>query len=368
MNNEQSVFSFELNESLFFEKGQEVAEIKGVSLDPDISIQSFEDYISIRGVVELKGEYEKLSLPGNHDDSLSLEDYHQAKRYIEEVVDMSEDVSEFNHRFPIEISVPTYRVNNLEDVTVRIAFFDYELPEPGQFNLMSTIEIHGINDGDVEEDRQDQEMPHDTNEEPSQEDVLDETFEFELKKREESEEADEEIIEETLVENAVEEVKRQDVEEQVETHPEEKLQEEPLEHEKDEAESEGPRWKKEHTQTLAEFFNQNASTEPSSSQSISFESGVHEDISVSSEVDESSTLMESSSSGDKTDLRYLTGMFRDEEENYTQMRLCIVQENDTLESIAERYETTSMHIAKQNRLADDAISQGELLYIPYKKK
>jgi len=360
LNNEQSVFSFELNESLFFEKGQEVAEIKGVSLDPDISIQSFEDYISIRGVVELKGEYEKLSLPSNHDDSISLEDYHQAKRYIEEVVDMSGDVSEFNHRFPVEISVPTYRVNNLEDVTVRIAFFDYELPEPGQFNLMSTIEIHGINDGDLEEERQEYDMSHSTDEESNQEEVLDETFEFELKKRKESEEVDEEeiIIEETLVENAVEEVKRQEAEQQVETHPEEEAQEKPLEHKKDEAGSEGPRWKKEHSQTLAEFFNQDASIESSSS----------EDITVSSEVDESSTLMESSSSGDKTDLRYLTGMFRDEEENYTQMRLCIVQENDTLESIAERYETTSMHIAKQNRLADDAISQGELLYIPYKKK
>src|SRR5699024_8280883 len=95
---------------------------------------------------------------------------------------------------PVEISVPTYRVNNLEDVTVRIAFFDYELPEPGQFNLMSTIEIHGINDGDLEEERQEYDMSHSTDEESNQEEVLDETFEFELKKRKESEDVDEEEI------------------------------------------------------------------------------------------------------------------------------------------------------------------------------
>src|SRR5699024_7931786 len=148
LNSEESVFSFELNETLFFEKGQEVAEIRGISLDPNISIQSFNEYISIRGVVELQGEYER-SVSVNDEElhsSSSLFDHDQAYRYIERVVDVDHSISEFSHRFPVEISVPSYRVNNLDDVMVQITSFDYELPDESKLKLMSTIEIHGIND------------------------------------------------------------------------------------------------------------------------------------------------------------------------------------------------------------------------------
>ena len=65
---ENSVFRFELNESLYFEKGQEVAEIMGISLEPEISIQEFSDYVSIRGVVELQGSYQKNEEVSNGDD------------------------------------------------------------------------------------------------------------------------------------------------------------------------------------------------------------------------------------------------------------------------------------------------------------
>lgn len=359
MDNEQSVFSFDLNESLFFEKGQEVAEIRGVSLDPDISIQSFDDYISIRGVVELKGEYEKMALPSDNRDAPSLDDYQQAKRYIEEVVDIDAYVSEFNHRFPIEISVPSYRVNSLEDVTVRIALFDYELPEAGQLNLMSTIEIHGINNNEMKEDVDEEGEENTFNQVDSHEGKLNDTFEFEIKKRKESDVEDEE---ELLIEDREEEVNRQEPD----TNLEEELKDEDSE-EKKEEESDKPRWKKEYSQTLAEFFDQDVSKESSSFSSPSVDSYSHDEASTSFESGSSEISFESNSQ-DGINLRYLTGIFRDEEESYTQMRLCIVQENDTLETIAERYGTTSMHIANQNRLADDTITQGQLLYIPYKKK
>lgn len=67
------------------------------------------------------------------------------------------------------------------------------------------------------------------------------------------------------------------------------------------------------------------------------------------------------------DVSFLSDMIRNNEETYTQMRLCIVQKDDTIESIAERYKTTSLHIIKRNQLEDDAVSEGQLLYVPLKK-
>jgi len=150
LSSDQSVFSFDLNETLYFGKGQEVAEIKGISLDPDISIQSFHDYISIRGVIKLNGEYEKdAQVPEEAEESLlDFEDF-QAKRYVEKVVDLQDNEAEFTHRFPVEISVPAYRVNHLDDVTVSIEAFDYEFPDQSQLRLFSTIQIHGINSEEV---------------------------------------------------------------------------------------------------------------------------------------------------------------------------------------------------------------------------
>src|SRR5699024_1341609 len=50
----------------------------------------------------------------------------------------------FVHRFPVEISIPSYRVHELEDVTVQVASFDYEIPNHHQMKLMATIEIDGL--------------------------------------------------------------------------------------------------------------------------------------------------------------------------------------------------------------------------------
>ncbi|MFZ7945582.1 hypothetical protein [Neobacillus sp. 19] len=53
----QSCLRFSLEESLWFRKGQEVEELISISLDPDITIQENDQYVTIRGSLELTGEY-----------------------------------------------------------------------------------------------------------------------------------------------------------------------------------------------------------------------------------------------------------------------------------------------------------------------
>ena len=55
----QSYLRFSLEESVWFQKGQEVDELISISLDPDITIQESDQYITIKGSLELTGEYNR---------------------------------------------------------------------------------------------------------------------------------------------------------------------------------------------------------------------------------------------------------------------------------------------------------------------
>jgi stage VI sporulation protein D len=333
--NENSVFRFELNESLYFEKGQEVAEIMGISLEPEISIQEFSDYISIRGVVELQGSYQKNQDLSNGEDESYLEGY-DSKRYMERVTDTQFGGAEFMHRFPVEITVPSYRVENLDDVTVVISEFDYELPESDHLYLRSTIEIHGINSQveEVEEVEEEEEVESVEKEEVSLMDRnTEDSFEFEVKQEIESSSYKEDSPERLPTLESLGE------------------------------DTESDRWKfMQKTQTFDEFFQKD--TEPEVV-----------DVIVDDVVDESSSFLgdESRSSDEsyesrteKADVTYLADIFRNDEEEFTKLKLCIVQQKDTLETIAAKYETSSLHIRNQNGLEDDDLIEGQLLYIPVK--
>ncbi|WP_100011962.1 stage VI sporulation protein D [Lentibacillus sediminis] len=336
MSAEQSVFRFELNESLYFEKGQEVGEIRGISLDPEIGIQPFNDYISIRGVIELRGEYQKLPSEEEESPSGEFEDFH-ARRYVESVVDQEAGYAEFAHRFPVEISVPAYRVSDIENVTVNIESFDYEIPAENHLKLYSTIEINGIDNSAAEtpvepEDYGQEEEAFARNEA--------DTFEFDWK--EEQEPAPPELAETPAPPDIP----------AISMEPEEE-------------EAQKDRWKYKQTQSLKEFF------DDSSSSSQEEESSSSDEEEAILETDESSSYEESSESRDEAqaeDVSYLADMFRSsEEDSYSKMRLCIVQSKDTIDTIAERYQVPALQLIKQNQLEEDYdVTEGQLLRIPAK--
>lgn len=53
----ESYLRFSLEESVWFQKGQEVAELYSISLDPNVAIQESDQYVFIRGSLDLSGEY-----------------------------------------------------------------------------------------------------------------------------------------------------------------------------------------------------------------------------------------------------------------------------------------------------------------------
>ncbi len=62
---------------------------------------------------------------------------------------------------------------------------------------------------------------------------------------------------------------------------------------------------------------------------------------------------------------YLTKLFTKEpEEEFTKLRMYFVQEGDTIESIADRYETSVQNLYRVNQTEDIFLNTGQIIYIP----
>ncbi|MFJ7509767.1 stage VI sporulation protein D [Peribacillus simplex] len=143
----ESYLRFTLEESVWFQKGQEVAELYSISLDPNVSIQESDQYVFIRGSLDLSGEYK---------DSQNGEEEEFSQTFLPKAVQKVErhlnGLNEFTHRFPVDITIPNNRIASLDEVDVSIQSFDYALPEHNCLKLQADLLITGIyNDSYVEE-------------------------------------------------------------------------------------------------------------------------------------------------------------------------------------------------------------------------
>jgi len=69
-------------------------------------------------------------------------------------------------------------------------------------------------------------------------------------------------------------------------------------------------------------------------------------------------------SGDEIEWKNLFFGRSDDDQSFRKLRMCIVQREETLETIAGRYQMQPREIALYNRLIDQSISEGQVLYIP----
>lgn len=90
----------------------------------------------------------------------------------------------------------------------------------------------------------------------------------------------------------------------------------------------------------------------------------------SAEVEESNSGSKESSGAKQTNsgtgeaMNNLASFVRNKEERYSTMKLCIIQRDETLESIAARYSLPVSKILEVNNLSSDQVSEGQILYIP----
>ena len=61
---------------------------------------------------------------------------------------------------------------------------------------------------------------------------------------------------------------------------------------------------------------------------------------------------------------YLTKMLTKGEEEFKKLKMCIIQEEETLNTIAQRYNVNESSLIRVNRLNDSNVEEGQILYIP----
>lgn len=139
----QTNIRFSLKETVWFQKGQEVKEVRSLSLNPDITIQQFDDYVQVKGVLTLEGNY--APEVGYQGDYYSLREL-APSRMVENVVTLEDGSCELNHQFPVDISIPLTRITDLENLCVTVETFDYQLAEKGSIQIAADLCISGLHD------------------------------------------------------------------------------------------------------------------------------------------------------------------------------------------------------------------------------
>jgi|SRR5690625_31283 len=378
---ENNFLPLDLKESLFFETGYEIGEMISVSLDPEISIQKFSDYVSIRGVISLEGEYAKLTdLPEDYEEKRNERVEHIYRSVAKIATDTDERVN-FYHHFPIEISVPFERISKLNDVTVSVEAFDYTLRDINEMKVAATLHINGIDQGK-------QQIPEETTEQSSVE--LGETLQFEVIKNEQtkkneklaaqkqSESIKDTIGQEEQLLTRVEQLKaKREMENkevtkkaeklnQIEERPadEKPVQEEPVREKIDQKESVLKQSTEKEDDLQEERTEQPMTNDKKEDvQETKQLDEARDPINITEQID---LTNDESSEEELKDVLYLAEMFNDEvEEDVYQMKLRIVQDDESLIEIADRYEIPAQKIMHINELEDENVVAGQLLLIPF---
>ncbi|UGB29701.1 stage VI sporulation protein D [Metabacillus sp. B2-18] len=383
----QQQLRFSVEESVWFQKGQEVSELLSISLDPDIAIHEHDQYISIRGALQLTGEY-KIEAESSEEETFEYANV----RYVNEVDTREDGVSVLNHRFPVDITIPRNRIQQLDEVYVSIESFDYDLPEHACLKLIADLSISGISNGETAEEeevrpaeepkeeafealfREEQNTAEHNNSEPvSSIEPAPSPFSSFYEERK----LDEEDVDKLSPSFSV--TKEQDVveerEEEVEEVEEVVVETSPAEYDKEIVEPEpaveeevnveqGQTEEEVYDPFVVEVRREEPTPEPKEVQYSFFSKTEEEPTNVDEDLQKKDEV--GREEGETKDAHYLTSLFaRDEEEDFSRVKMCIVQQGDTLELISEKYEISIQQILRVNEFhADQDVYEGQILYIP----
>lgn len=338
---EQSYLRFSLEESVWFKRGQEVAEFLSISLDPVISVDEYDQYITIRGALELSGEFHQAGegQAEADDDVFELAGY----RFIQHISVREDGISELSHRFPIDITIPKNRIRSLEDVYVTVESFDYDLDENGRLLITADISISGISEAPLDDDLPDDEE----DDEP-----LFAPFESIARKEAAGEEAFASV--DDLTDEADEQPAFAADETTVSV-----MEPAAIRHEETEAEEE--------EEAKEPFLPLETETKEVSAQTEEDIASLLPPTEAKVSIGAAKKAVEEEETKTKSEnALYLTKLFaKSEEKEFTKLKICIVQQGDSLDKIAERYDVTVSQLLRANDLeGPDDVHEGQLLYIP----
>lgn len=376
-----SCLRFSLEESVWFQKGQEVSDLISISLDPDILIQENDQYVTIQGALELSGEYKRYD-----SNELEHENTFSAPKFIQIVEERDAGICEFNHFFPVDITIPKNRISSIHEIDVLVESFDYVFPERSCLKLTANLTISGLYG-----EQQQATVQSETDEREPDTDYYSEEATTEINWNLTSEEetvddpADEEEYDPIFVPFEAE-ARKQPEEEETERKSE--IKTEQIDRTEIKVEFAEKQEKADSPPEISFSAQRSEKTAPSGKEIFAMpemeESIVHvkeEKVEIELEVESSSD--ESSDHEFKAEEKEelvekikkkftkkksmsLTEFFaRKTEDNVAKLKVCIVQSGDTIDIIAERYDIPVHRLLSVNQLEmNQDVYEGQVLYIP----
>lgn len=342
MSNQQSGLRFDIYERVHLpEEYAAIEQFNEIELIPQIQVIAEGDQAVLKGNLLLQGQYES---DGENRSILTL-----------------------THLIPVEITLPMNRVQNLEQISVGIDNFDVDLLSSRSLNVTGVLSLNGIQLDSMTLDawHEDEEVifVHHSEDNP-----IDQRTEETSRLEEKPDDFDE-------------------LDEQLEGKPEEEINEE-----FDEVDETSDQ----QDQNLSNFMENPSSllsSEEKKQLKIAFGSKKAVEAANPATTSDLKSLLHKSSSLGQADARnstYGNLNLADEPDSsvpkvgladslewkklflnvaadtqqFRKVRMCIVQKADTLESIANKYELKPQEIKIYNRLSEQEIREGQIIYIP----
>jgi stage VI sporulation protein D len=364
---EQSKLRFSIEESVWLKNGQEVDQVLSMSLNPDITIQENNEQVVINGSLHLIGEYRQYEQPKNDNESEEGSLREQvAFRSLDQMSASDQGIAEIEHRFPVDITIPKHRIQNLDEIFVAVESFDYDLPSPTCIQLAADVAITGISQDAssqrpsiVEEEEEEEKSPVSMQVNEEQEELKessDETwasFEFEARRvQEESSEPQQDESKEFVRNEDVNQGPQIELKGRSEDEEEESSEDLETVFERNDSflhPLKSISGKQKDDEEISENFNNR-------------EDDYEEPEAVKSDLEEEVEHEEKRPREENA--LYLTSMLTKEDEEFSRLKMCIIQPGDSLDTIASRYEISTSHLLRVNRLDSEDVEEGQILYIP----
>lgn len=348
MTNQHNGVRFDIYERVHLSEGVlGIKELEGVELTPHIQVLPQGEQAVLRGNLLLTGTY--------------VDEHDRPDQTLQ-------------HLIPVEITLPMNRVHRVEDIAVEIENFDVDLLSARSLNVTGVLSLGGIeiiSSSESEPWSETEEEVVFVHEVSEQRDEIQEQSQIVIEVAEEVIHQREQAPVSEVLQEAEEQTDRKEPAAEFIEQIKEEKPEAPIAVKQEELAAEAETDAEEKKEMKVALGSIKPSGAPESPKEPLYKSfglaslmnfGSHKSDSRPQE-DEQPAEQELSPS-EKVQLKNLLLHTHREQQQFKKLRLCIVQKEETLETIAKRYDLNPREIALYNRLGEGELTEGQIVYIP----
>jgi stage VI sporulation protein D len=315
---QQPGLRFDIYERVHVQEGNSaINELNEVELTPHIQVLTQDEQAILKGNLLLTGSY---------------------------VDDSGKGIRSLEHFIPVEITLPLNRIGRVEDIVVEIENFDIDLLSPRSLNVTGVLSLQGVemlsSAQDIWREEEEVVFVH----EPDQPQL--ETVSSGSIGRTED-------LGETII---------------VSTEPEFLMEEEKLEVSLNESfeqlDSHGSDDKKDVKLAFGKKADEAIEVKSYGIKSLLSKASSIFHSDKRKEEDAALAAEAEAAKGEPVEWKKLFLQSEGETQDFRKVRMCIVQKEETLEGIAKRYQVSPRELQLFNRLGDQDISAGQIIYLP----